>query len=199
MSERQASGTRGALPWLITLTGLLVVLDQVAKATVRANLMPGDVIPLLDGFLRVTYTQNWRGFSWWVPALPPWAGSAFVALRILILLAALPVYLYHVHRRRRRRWAAVAFAGIVAGTGGNLLDDVLLAYTTDYIQLVGLPSANLADVYAYTGVAALVVEMGLVWRRARPRWRGLRRHLADGIRTWIDVARFVKSGFRAEK
>jgi lipoprotein signal peptidase len=94
---------------LITSICLLVAMDQVVRAIVRTNLTPGESIPLLGDVLRITFAPNFSGFSWWVPELPTWTKPVYMALRIVLLLAAFPVYLFYTRTRRQSIWADVAF------------------------------------------------------------------------------------------
>lgn len=150
----------------MTLTGLLILVDQGAKALVRAFLSPGMRLPLIDGLLYLTYVQNYRGFSWFVPDLPGWVHLAFFLLRLIILGLAFPVYAIYTQTVRRSRLAWIALLGISAGVLGNLIDDLFFPFTTDFLQVLRSPSANLADLYAYIGVAVMTLET-VVWIRDR--------------------------------
>ena len=156
------------------LTCLLVALDQVSKLIVRSTLAPGSSIPLLGDILSVTFIPNYRGFSWFVPVLPEWVEPPFLLLRLLIFVMAFPVYEFYKRSGRATGWAWVALIGISGGTLGNILDDLFMPYTTDFIQVFHSPSANLADLWSFVGVLALLVEVTLRWRRTRPRLQGFR-------------------------
>jgi len=156
------------------LTCLLVALDQVSKLVVRSTLAPGSSIPLLGDILSVTFIPNYRGFSWFVPVLPEWVELPFLLLRLLIFVMAFPVYEFYKRSGRATGWASVALIGISAGILGNMMDDLLVPYTTDFIQVFQSPSANFADLCSFVGLGALVLEVSLRWRRMRPRWQGLR-------------------------
>jgi signal peptidase II len=169
---------RDLLRWA-GLISLLVAIDQLSKLGVRATLAPGSTLPLLDDLLRITFVPNYRGFSWFVPVLPEWVKPPFLLLRLLILLMAFPVYQFYRQSGQGTRWAWVALIGISAGTMGNMLDDLFFPYTTDFFQVLQSPSGNFADLVAFVGVGALVVEVALRWKRERPRWRGFRYHWAE--------------------
>lgn len=158
------------------VTCLLVAADQVSKAIVRATLSPGSRLSLLDNVLYITFVPNYRGFSWFVPALPQWARPLFLFVRFSILILIFPVYEFYVQTGRKSQWAQAASISISAGTLGNLLDDLFLPYTTDFIQVFQSSSGNLADLYSYVGVGALLLEIVLQWQRSRPKWQGLRHH-----------------------
>jgi hypothetical protein len=78
-----------------------------------------------------------------------------------------------------------------------LMDPLFAPYTTDFIQVFHSPSAKLADVYAYIGIGALAVEMSLLLRLKRPRWRGLRHLLAAAVRTRKEFLRSIAGRIRS--
>lgn len=157
-------------------TCLLVAVDQISKLVVRTTLLPGDSLPIFGDILRVTFVPNYRGFSWFVPVLPEWVQAPFLLLRLLIFVMAFPVYEFYRGSGQGSRWASVALIGISAGTMGNILDDLFLPYTTDFLQVCQSPSANFADLLSLVGVGALLFEVALRWRRKKPRWGGFRYH-----------------------
>lgn len=178
-------------PNWVVLTGLLVLADQGTKAAVRAFLSPGMRLPLIDGLVYLTYVQNYSGFSWFVPDLPGWVHPAFFILRLVILGLIFPVYAFYTQKVRRSKLAWIALGGISAGILGNLIDDLFFPFTTDFLQVLRSPSANLADLYAYTGVAAMAIET-MAWIRVRkPRWRGGRHFLAARRRVWGEFWTFL--------
>ncbi len=162
-------------------TCLLVALDQVSKWVVRTTFSPGGTIPILGDLLRVTFVPNYRGFSWFVPVLPVWVEAPFLLLRMVIFVMAFPVYEFYRRSGQGTRWAWLALIGISAGSVGNILDDLFLPYTTDFLQVCHSPSANIADLLSYVGVGALLVEVALRWRRRKPRWRGFRYHWTEAM------------------
>jgi signal peptidase II len=166
---------RDVLLWA-GLTCLLVAVDQASKWVARTRLSPGSSLSILGDVLRITFIPNYRGFSWLVPVLPQWVKLPFLLLRLVILVMAFPVYEFYKRSGQGSRWAWVALVGISAGILGNLLDDLFVPYTTDFIQVFQSPSANLADLLSYVGVGALLAEVAWRWRRTKPRWRGFRYH-----------------------
>lgn len=156
---------------LAGVIGLMVLCDQLSKAIIRAHLLPGEEIILLPHILSLHVWANYSGFSWWVPALPSWAGTVYRLLLLAIVLLAVPVYLYYSRYRRTSLWADLAFVNISAAMWGHLADDLFAPYTTDFIRIGDGPSANLADVCAAIGLTALVVEM-VAFRRKPVKERG---------------------------
>jgi signal peptidase II len=185
---------RSRLLQLIALVCLLVVVDQVTKSIVRKAFTPGGSIPLIGDVLRITFVQNFEGFSWWVPTLPLWVKSAFRVVLICIALLAFPVYSLYTQTRRQSTWADIAVAGITASALGHLVDDLFVPYTTDFFQVFHSPSANLADVYSYVGIGALAVEMIYVFRVRKRKGKAFRHLLVDAVRTRKEFLEFILRG-----
>jgi lipoprotein signal peptidase len=92
---------------------------------------------------------------------------------------AFPVYDFYSRSRPSTRWAWLALVALSASIAGNLLDDLFVPYTTDFIQVFDSPSANFADLFSYVGLGALAIEIVLYWRTTRPKWLGWRYHIAQ--------------------
>jgi signal peptidase II len=167
---------------LFYLTGILVLVDQGTKALVRGNLHVGSRIPLITDFLFITYVQNYRGFSWFVPDLPQWVIPIFFTLRVVIVFMAFPVYLFYTQTVRKSIAAVTAVLGISAGVIGNLLDDIFMPFTTDFLQVFHSPSANFADIFTYLGIMAICIETFWWLRFRKPIWRGFRHFLIERAR-----------------
>ncbi|HEY5709655.1 MAG TPA: signal peptidase II [Solirubrobacterales bacterium] len=125
------------------LAGLILVLDQVAKAVVEAELVPGEDVDVL-GPLELTLSHN-TGVAF---GLASGGGALLVALPILALVAVGVVFSRDPNRRGM--WVAV---GLLAGGAlGNLVDRVRADAVTDYIQVGSWPAFNVADIAVTAGV-----------------------------------------------
>jgi signal peptidase II len=140
----------GGRAWRLAgaLCGLVVVVDQAAKAAVEAHLVPGQEIEVL-GPLELTLTHN-SGVAFGL------AGGGGVGL-VLLTLAALAFVgvLFQRNPTRPGMWVAVGL--LAGGAAGNLADRVRADAVTDYIQLPHWPAFNLADVAVTVGVLILAL------------------------------------------
>lgn len=128
------------------LAGIVVVLDQAAKALVEANLAPGEDVEVL-GPIGLTLSHN-SGVAFGL------AGGGGTRL-VLVTAFALGVvgYLFSRDPTRPGIWAA---AGLLAGGAlGNLADRIRADAVTDYIAIGNWPAFNLADVAVTAGVLLL--------------------------------------------
>ncbi len=171
---------------------LLLSADFTSKALVQANLSPGESIPLLDDVLRVTYVQNCSGFSWFVPHLPAWVGVGFQILLFLAAIAAFPVYWFYTSTRRRTLWTDVAFICVAASFLGHSVIDLFFPCTVDFLQVLHSPSANLADLYSYIGIGALLIETAQIVSTEEFRKKSLRSHIAEMANTRKEFFDFIR-------
>ncbi len=140
----------GARAWRLAgaLCGFVVVLDQVAKAAVEANLVPGEQVDVL-GPLGLTLAHN-RGIAF---GLASGGGGVLVALTVVAL--GFVGILFARNPTRPGMWIAVGL--LSGGALGNLADRVRAGAVTDYIDILGWPPFNLADVAITLGVAVLAL------------------------------------------
>jgi signal peptidase II len=144
------SGAR-ARAWRLAgaLAGLVVVLDQAAKALVEAHLVPGDEVHVL-GPVDIVLSHN-SGVAFGL------ASGGGVRLVVLVgLTLAVVAFLFS---RDPARWGMWPAAGLLAGGAlGNLADRIRADAVTDYIQIGAWPAFNLADVAVTAGVILLALS-----------------------------------------
>lgn len=141
----------GARAWRLAgaLCGLVVVLDQAAKALVEAHIAPGQDVEVL-GPVELTLSHN-SGIAFGL--------AAGGGLRLVLLTAlALGVVGYVFSRDPTRRWMWVAAGMLAGGALGNLADRIRAEAVTDYIQIGSWPAFNLADVAVTAGVFLLALS-----------------------------------------
>ena len=128
------------------LAGIVVVLDQAAKAVIEANLVAGQSVHVI-GPLDLTLSHN-SGVAF---GLASGGGTRLVAVTALAL--GVVGYLFSRDPARPGMWVA---AGLLAGGAlGNLADRIRADAVTDYIAIGNWPAFNLADVAVTFGVLLL--------------------------------------------
>lgn len=143
------SGARGRA-WRLAgaLCGLVVVVDQAAKALVEDNLVPGEQVEVL-GPIGLTLAHN-EGIAF---GLARGGGAALVVLSCAALVFV--GILFARNPTRPGMWIAV---GLLAGGAlGNLADRIRVGAVTDFVDAFGWPPFNLADVAITVGVAVLAL------------------------------------------
>lgn len=142
-----SSATARAWALAGAVCGLVLAVDQVAKAAIEAHLVIGQDEEVL-GPLELTLSHN-RGVAFGL------AGGAGAKLVLTTALALGVIgYLFSRNPQRPGMWLAV---GLVAGGAiGNLADRIRADAVTDFIVVGSWPAFNLADVSITLGVLLLV-------------------------------------------
>jgi len=128
------------------LCGVVVILDQAAKALVEAKLVPGQEVDVL-GPVGLTLSHN-SGVAF---GLASGGGTRL----ILVTAVALGVVAYLFSRDPTRPGMWVAAGMLAGGAIGNLADRIRVDAVTDYIVIGSWPAFNLADVAVTAGVLLL--------------------------------------------
>jgi signal peptidase II len=155
VSER---GARGLYLWV---AGLVVALDQLAKALVDRMMELHESREVISGLVRLTYVRN-RGAAFGVfsDAELPYQAWVFAAVSVLALVA-IGVYAWRLPAASRLPRLALAL--IIGGALGNLIDRVRLGYVIDYVDVFWgryhWPAFNVADSCITIGVALLVMDL----------------------------------------
>lgn len=160
-----AGGVSAATDWrqFGTMLGLVAlpvfVLDQLVKLYIIGHLKLFEQIDLVPHWLAITYTLNsGAAFSLFATLAP--------AVREIMLdgLAAAAVVVLGVllARGTRPRVVSAAFALIMGGAAGNLLDRVVRGRVVDFIYVHyyawSYPVFNIADSAITIGVAIILIH-----------------------------------------
>lgn len=131
----------------------LVVLDQVVKFLVRANIPLGGDVPFLPHILQLTYVQN-TGAAFSLLSDHTWLLTLLSAVVSVGLVAAL------AKRVLPQRRGMLALALLLGGAVGNFIDRLLLGFVTDMFALtfVNFPVFNVADICVVAGGVLLCLE-----------------------------------------
>lgn len=141
---------------LLILSVVLVGCDHAAKLAASELLAKRSPVRLVDGVLSLTYTENRDvGFRLlrMIPEAPRfWVMLALGAGAVALMIAALRSRLGRASRAER-----AAYALLIGGGLGNLLDRVLRGYVIDFVHVRYWPVFNLADVFLVAGVGLLLL------------------------------------------
>ncbi len=146
----------------IILAGIII--DQLSKFLVFKFMTIGQSIPLIKGFLHITYTTN-DGAAFGMMDGSRWIFMVVSTVAILVFLA----YLYLGHADN---WLyAVSLSMVISGGIGNMIDRLGLGFyvnsTTgqgeviDFIDFCGIWNAvfNGADAFVCVGAGLLILAL----------------------------------------
>ncbi|NUM87754.1 MAG: signal peptidase II [Bdellovibrionales bacterium] len=147
---------------LLSVQGLVVALDQLAKFLALISLKPGEVSPVLSHYMNLTLVFN-RGAAFGVfsDGSHPARDLVFLAVPALTLAAILWVF---SRLQEGQKISIYGLSLIVGGAIGNIVDRLRLGHVVDFLDfhwrgLAHFPAFNLADVSITVGAGLLIVSM----------------------------------------
>ena len=150
--------------WL-PLTGVVIVLDQVAKAWIVQHLdlyQRIQVLPVLD----ITLMYNPGAAFSFLSEASGWQRWMFIVLALAVG-AAIVVWLRRLQARTQGLLCG-SLALILGGALGNLIDRVRTGHVVDFIHAhwnaAYFPAFNVADSAITIGAALLLID---AWRESR--------------------------------
>ncbi len=153
-SMREGSGLR----WL-PIAVVMIVLDQLVKAWVVADLKPFEahhILPVLDFTLMFNTGAAWSFLS----EASGWQRWAFIALAALVS-AAIVVWMHRL-KARTQGLLACSLAFILGGAIGNMIDRIRIGHVVDFIfphwNNHWFPAFNVADSSITIGAALLLLD-----------------------------------------
>ena len=137
---------------------LLTCIDQYSKFVVIQNMDLGEKIEVIKDFFSITHVRNYgAGFSILQNATVFLSAVSILTICILIYLL--------LHEKKLSFLSKTAYLLIISGALGNLIDRLLKAYVTDFLDflIIGydFPVFNIADCFITVGCFLLIGE--LLW------------------------------------
>ena len=145
----------------VLVAGALVVLDQVTKALVLAQLPLHTSIAVIPGFFNLTHVRNPGGaFGFLAGSGGAWRHWLFLGAALVALV--LIVYFYQ-QTPKNKPWLRLALAMIFGGAIGNLIDRVRFGEVVDFLDVYAgqwhWPAFNVADSGVTVGVLIFIFHM----------------------------------------
>ncbi len=140
---------RGGVLWAFAIATSVFAVDRGVKAVVEGSMRLGESIPLIPGFLSLTYIKN--------------DGGAFGILggsRLVLLVGsavAIGVVLWMLFSGPSSRLTSLGCGLILGGAAGNLLDRLSTGEVTDFVHFSFWYVFNAADAAITVGVATLLL------------------------------------------
>jgi len=149
-------------PYLLAILAIIAA-DQASKWLVVRFLPLNSVREVIKGCFRLWHVRNsgavWGFFSGHDGGLVP---GVLTALAIAALLV---VAFFFLHADRRQRLELAAYASILGGALGSIIDRLRLGYVVDfldaYVKSQHWPTFNVADSCITIGVLLLALSL---WR-----------------------------------
>lgn len=166
VAERAAAKESAAAPprrpflfLLGAITIPIILLDQATKMLVQAHMALYESIALIPNYLDLTYALNPGAAFSMLAQAPPWARLAFL---MSMSTAAIIVLVVLLARAPRVSINSVAFALILGGATGNLIDRALrggrvIDFMRAHYYDLNYPVFNVADSAISIGVVLIIL------------------------------------------
>jgi len=145
----------------IIITILIILADQLSKNWIVNNLKGNPNIVWIKNVFELEYLEN-RG-----AAFSSFNGKQtfLIALTIVIIIFAI-VEFVRIPNEKRYAWLHIAFAFLISGAIGNLIDRIKQGYVVDFFYFVpvNFPRFNVADIFITVSVPILFVLLFFVYK-----------------------------------
>ncbi|MFT6918440.1 MAG: signal peptidase II [Cognaticolwellia sp.] len=149
--------TETGLRWL-WLTLVFLVADQVTKQLIVSNMDLYQSIDILP-FFNLTYVHNLGAAFSFLADQGGWQRWFFTAIAGI---ASIVFIVWLAKTPKQQALLSVAFALMLSGAVGNLIDRVLFGYVIDFLDFYGFgyhfPAFNIADSMIFIGAALMVFD-----------------------------------------
>lgn len=150
----------------LTITGAVVILDQLTKYWAATVLRSGGEVVAVAGLMNFNYTEN--------------SGIAFGLLNegsvkwvlVTVSLAAISVVMFYLMRSAKSgRLLSIALALLAGGISGNLVDRIRMGSVIDFIEVYyrdySWPVFNIADTTITIGATLLALDLFVASRQGK--------------------------------
>jgi len=144
-----------------SLSGLIVLADQITKPIVRTMVPLHESIPIVPGLLALTHVQN-RGAAFGILNRAEFPFKTPILIAVSVAALGL-IGLYATQLPHQQRLARVGLVLVLGGAVGNLIDRIRLGYVLDFVDVYWRNyhfwAFNVADAAITIGVAAVVLDL----------------------------------------
>jgi signal peptidase II len=151
----------------IFLPILIVVVDQLSKAAVRATLPLHESVTIIPGLVDFTHVRNTGAAFGFLNAVDFPFKTAVISL--IATAALVGVGMYAASLAHHQIIARIGLALITGGAAGNLLDRLIVGSVVDFVDVYWRTwhfwAFNVADSAISVGVAIMILDMLGVDRR----------------------------------
>lgn len=146
-------GTFKMILWSV-IAALGVILDQLAKYLVAANINSTQIVEVLPGLVEFVYVKN--------------TGAAFNILSgklgflsIISVLFSIGVVIYMFVKKPQSKLFKTALLLLVSGAVGNAIDRIFRGFVVDFIRVefIDFPVFNIADIFITVGAVLYIVYL----------------------------------------
>jgi len=146
---------------LAGVAGFIVIADQITKALILKSMPLYHSVPVVRGFFSITHIQNPGGAFGFLAGQ-----SANLRIIVFLFISSLAVGLIfwlYKNTPKTHPWLATAFAMILGGAVGNLIDRIRFGKVVDFLDFhlgdLHWPAFNVADSAISIGIAIFIFHL----------------------------------------
>lgn len=150
---------------LSLLMAALIIIDQLSKGAIQSSLYYGQTIPVIDGFFSIAYVKNTGAAFGFGADGPAWFRQIFF-LALPVIFCGWIFWLL-IKTLKGPFFISLAYALIIAGAIGNLIDRFSLGYVVDFLMFYWkdesnhFPAFNVADSCITVAAGLLIIDFFL--------------------------------------
>jgi signal peptidase II len=145
----------------IWLPIVIVAVDQLTKALVRATVPLHESVTVIPGLIDFTHVRN-TGAAFGILNLAEFPFKT-VLISVIATAALIGVGIYAASLAHHQRVARIGLALIIGGAAGNLLDRLVAGSVVDFVDVYWHTyhfwAFNIADSAISVGVAIMILDM----------------------------------------
>ncbi len=149
--------------WTLSLViTFLIIGDQLSKGAIQSSLYYGQTIPVIQGFFSIAYVKNTGAAFGFGANGPEWFRQIFF-LGLPVIFVGYIFYML-VKSLKGPFYISLAYALIIAGATGNLIDRFSLGYVVDFLMFYWkeeanhFPAFNVADSCITVAAFLLIID-----------------------------------------
>jgi signal peptidase II len=143
---------------LPAVAAALIAVDQITKYLVRANMQPGDRIPVIGDWMSIYYVQNTG------TAFSMFRGNQFVTIFLTSALIILCIVFVIREASTGKTLLPLLFTFVAAGGISNMIDRLTLGFVTDMISCGNFAVFNVADIGVTCGCIAAMLALVFIYK-----------------------------------
>jgi signal peptidase II len=147
---------------LCLLMAALIIADQLSKGAIQSSLYYGQTIPVIQNFFSIAYVKNTGAAFGFGANGPEWFRLIFF-LGLPVIFCGWIFWLM-IKTIRGPFYLSLAYALIIAGAIGNLIDRFSLGYVVDFLMFYWkeeanhFPAFNIADSCITIAAGLLIID-----------------------------------------
>ena len=147
---------------LCLLMSTLIITDQLSKGAIQTSFYYGETLPVIKGFFSLAYVKNTGAAFGFGANGPEWFRQIFF-LGLPVLFCGWIFWLL-IKTLKGPLYISLAYALIIAGATGNLIDRFSLGYVVDFLMFYWkeeanhFPAFNVADSCITIAAGLLIID-----------------------------------------